>query len=414
MAGGLIILLNWLILKMSIEKNYPLSLGVSTVFLFFSCFMVWDQCFSQDEYLNTLDLYQTDTPVNCRFFMRDQGDSLWIYADVEFTQAVKDSSLWIKVIQTTGNQTSNDSISLRIVNDKQAVLKWGFTTQTLPEFLTLELVWKAQTWTFQEHFPLSAFHPSSGLFLKDSLNPIFSGWIQNQDSVLINTPGNNQVIAYFYHHEFDPARPPMTLRPTSGSGTLDIDTILVLPAVHYFAPPETGLYFFQVDSSSTLGAALLVTDDHYPQPQEIKELTEPLIYITTKSEYQKISNDLTNKQALDKFWLSTIGSPEVARRAIKTFYNNIEVANKLFSSYKEGWKTDRGMIYTVMGPPLSVVKNHDTETWTYTNIASNEMNFVFKKIRNIFSNNHYELLRDKSYDQQWFLAIDRWREGRIK
>lgn len=399
---------------MSKDRIYQKLLSGKHFLLCIQCFLAWCVCLGQEESLNTLDLYQTDGLVNCRFSLFDQGDSLWVYAELDFKQSVEDSSLWIETSWIFRNQMIQDSTLLLLEdNERRSIMKWGFTPRTVPGLFTLSLNWKARTWTFQEHFPISAFHPSGGVSLKYRSNSL-STWVHNHDSVLINTAGNKMVFTYFYNHEFDPARPPMTLTAGKGSSTLEIDTILVLTPGQNFALSEPGLYFFQTDSSSTLGAALFVSGKHFPQPQDIKELTEPLIYITTKGEYQKISKDLTNKQALDKFWLSTVGSPEKARRAIKHFYHNIEVANILFTSYKEGWKTDRGMIYTVMGPPLSVVKEYKTETWSYRDKANQEINFIFKKIRNIFSNNHYELLRDKSYDRQWFLAIDRWREGQTK
>lgn len=389
-------------------------LSVRCFLLSVQCLLTWSVCFGQEESINTLDLYQTDGLVNCRFSLLDQGDSLWIYAALEFKQAVEDSSLWIETSWISSNQIFLDSTVLVLEDSKRSIMKWGFTPRTVPTLFTLSLNWKARTWTFQEHFPMSAYHPSGGLSLRHYSKSILNTWVHYHDSVQINTVGNKMVFTYFYDHEFDPARPPMIIRPGKGSGTLEIDTILVLTPDQKFSPNKPGLYFFQTDSSSTLGTALFVSDKHFPQPQEIKELSEPLIYITTKGEYQKLRKDLTSKQALDKFWLSTVGSPEKARRSIKNFYHNIEVANILFTSYKEGWKTDRGMIYTVLGPPLSVVKEQETETWFYKDIANEEINFVFKKIRNIFSNNHYELLRDKSYDRQWFLAIDRWRDGQIK
>jgi len=378
------------------------------------CLLAWYACFGQEESINTLDLYQTEAPVSCRFSLLDQGDSIWIYAAIEFKKTVEDSSLWIETSWISNNQNLHDSTLLRLGNNKHSVMKWGFTPQTIPGLLTLKFKWKARTWTFQDHFPMSAYHPSGGLSLWQASNPVFNSWIYNYDSVLIKTAGNTEVFAYYYDHDFDPARPPMTLRPGKGSKTLDIDTILVLAPDKYYTPDKPGLYLLQTDSSSTLGTSLFVSDNQFPQPLEINELTEPLIYITTKVEFQKISKDLTSKPELDKFWLSTVGSPEKARVAIKNYYNNIKVANILFTSYKEGWKTDRGMIYTVMGPPLSVVKEHETETWKYRDKANEEIKFVFKKIRNIFSNNHYELIRDKSYDRQWFLVIDRWREGQTK
>jgi GWxTD domain-containing protein len=206
----------------------------------------------------------------------------------------------------------------------------------------------------------------------------------------------------------------MAVSPAKGSAPLSIDSIFVLPAGQYFSPDKQGLYLFQADSSGTSGVSLVVTDRQYPEPREITDLTEPLIYISTRREFETLKEDLSNKQALDKFWLSTLESPETARAAIKSYYQNVEEANLLFTSYKEGWKTDRGMIYIILGRPITVKKGPDTEIWSYLDIDGDEINFQFNKVSNIFSNNHYELFRDKSYDRTWFIAIDRWREGRIQ
>jgi GWxTD domain-containing protein len=206
----------------------------------------------------------------------------------------------------------------------------------------------------------------------------------------------------------------MTVNPAKGSELLSIDSVEVLTPERYFTLHDPGLYFFQADSTTTQGTSIVVTDQSFPQPMEISDLTEPLIYITTRNENQKLKENLSDKQALDKFWLSTVGSADLARSAIKNFYQNVEDANALFTSYKEGWKTDRGMIYTVMGPPISMTKEADSETWIYQSAGSEDLRFVFKKISNIFSNNHYELFRDKSYDRPWFLAIDRWRKGQTR
>ena len=226
---------------MSKEQNYWSFLSTRHLFLSISHLLVWSVCFGQEEGLNTIALYPTDAPINCKFTLLDQGDSLWIFAALEFKQVVKDSSLWIKTSWTTGNQILQDSVQLRRENNRRSVVKWGFTPQTLPNLFTLELNWKARTWTFQEHFPISAFHPSGGLSLRDSSKPLVTGWIHSHDSILINTVGNKKVFAYFYDHEFDPARPPMTLRPGKGSGTLDIDTILVLIPDQNFTLEKPGL-----------------------------------------------------------------------------------------------------------------------------------------------------------------------------
>ena len=375
--------------------------------------MFWCLGFAQQENLNTLDLYQINAPVSCQFALTDKNDSIYVYAGLELNQTGIDSSLWVKSSWFQGDQIYKDS-TLVMLDGEKPVLNWAFTYKTIPQLFTIELQWKARSWTFQEHFPVNAYHPSDGLVLEQNESPVFRSWITEQDSVLIAAKRINEIFLYYYHHPFEPARPPMTLKSGTASARLEIDTIRVLSPNQYFKPLNQGLYFFQIDSSSTIGTAILVTDDNYPEPKTITDLTEPLVYITTKNEYQELSKDLSSKQALDKFWLSTVGSPEKARDAIKNFYHNIEVANSLFTSYKEGWKTDRGMIYAVMGPPLSVIKEQKTETWTYKENDNDQLEFVFKKIPNLFSNNHYELIRDKSLDRLWFSAIDRWRDGKRK
>ena len=366
-------------------------------------------CLAQQDALNTLDLYQTEAPVLCKFTVLEQ-DPAWIYAVLEFNQPVEDS-LWIAYSYIQGEVLIQDSMRVKPRGQRQ-IFKWAFEQyDQVSAMITIGFNWNGRDWIFQEHFPEIAYHRSGGLSLWQSLIPILKSWIQLGDSVLVQSERSDSVYSYYYSHKFDPARPPMTVRPGKASSSLTIDSVFTLKAGQYYTPDKLGLYFFQSDSSTTLGISLLVTDQYYPRPQDISDLTEPLIYISTKAEYQTLKEDLSSKQALDKFWLSTLGSPQKARATIKDFYQNIEDANALFTSYKEGWKTDRGMIYSIMGPPLQVNKFLDGENWIYSDAAGDELIFQFIKVSNIFSNNHYELFRDKAYDRPWFVAIDRWREG---
>jgi hypothetical protein len=47
-----------------------------------------------------------------------------------------------------------------------------------------------------------------------------------------------------------------------------------------------------------------------------------------------------------------IGDSDRARRIAALYYRRTAAANRLFSNYKAGWKTPRGMIYILFGPPL--------------------------------------------------------------
>jgi len=365
---------------------------------------------AQQGTVNALDLYQPQAEVTAGFAAIDRGDSLTIYSVLNFKEST-DNELWVNYSWPLSGSQVFDSIPVDPAEGKY-LLQWTFQKTQVPPVITVALDWKSRRWIFTEHFPMDAFHESGGISLWNQDQPLISNWINLGDSVELEASGAHTTSAYYYSHPFDPARPPMTVQPGISDSSLSIDSLLALNANAYFRPTQTGLYFFQKDTATTDGTSMVVTDEYFPQPRKISDLSEPLVYITTRKEYENLQNDLNSKQAFDKFWLSTVGSPDKARAAIRNYYQNIETANHLFTSYKEGWKTDRGMIYSVLGPPLSVTKELDGETWVYQDRSGEPLQFVFKKIRNIFSNSHYELYRDTAFERSWFLAVDRWRKGR--
>jgi hypothetical protein len=102
----------------------------------------------------------------------------------------------------------------------------------------------------------------------------------------------------------------------------------------------------------------------------------------------------------------------VARRTIKAYYRRVTEANRLFTTYKEGWKTDMGMVYIVFGPPNRVQYLKDKEVWTYAQSANYaELNFNFVKRPNLFVEDHYELLRYVDYEPYWYPTVEEWRTG---
>src|SRR5690606_19887565 len=114
------------------------------------------------------------------------------------------------------------------------------------------------------------------------------------------------------------------------------------------------LYFVQDDTTIFNGIAFRLVPSYYPDYKKAEELVLPLIYISTKSEMARLSKSKDVKKALDKYWLDLINNPGRARNIIKSFYDQIESANHFFTTYKEGWKTDQGMIYALYGPPDEV------------------------------------------------------------
>jgi len=103
-----------------------------------------------------------------------------------------------------------------------------------------------------------------------------------------------------------------------------------------------------------------------------------------------------------------------ARELIRVYYNRVFYANLYFSSYKEGWKTDRGMIYIIFGPPRMLERDSEKETWTYfSRKGGNTAIFEFNRKENQFTNLDYQLERNTNSSSFWREAIESWRKGKV-
>ena len=87
----------------------------------------------------------------------------------------------------------------------------------------------------------------------------------------------------------------------------------------------------------------------------------------------------------------------------------MQLANEFFTTYKEGWKTDRGIIFTVFGMPTTVQKTATYEYWYYKRTSERDLvEFTFDKVDGL-----YLLRRSPSYTQPWSAEVFAWRSGRV-
>ena len=178
--------------------------------------------------------------------------------------------------------------------------------------------------------------------------------------------------------------------------------------------PEDGFVFFQLDTLSEQGFTLFNFQDGYPSLINSDQLIPPLRYLTTKEEFRSLVSNSDSKLAVDQYWLSKASSKERARNLIRVYYSRVEFANKLFSCHLEGWKTDRGLISIIFGPPSYVTDNRNAETWIYGDENNiNSLKFIFENKMNPFSSNDFILKRNYSYKNPWYRAVDSWRNGKV-
>jgi GWxTD domain-containing protein len=84
-------------------------------------------------------------------------------------------------------------------------------------------------------------------------------------------------------------------------------------------------------------------------------LTEEAIYIITKEErdaFLRLTTNEEREQFIEEFWRRRNPDPDSPDNAAREeHYRRIAYANERFSSGIPGWKTDRGRIYILWGPP---------------------------------------------------------------
>ena len=86
-----------------------------------------------------------------------------------------------------------------------------------------------------------------------------------------------------------------------------------------------------------------------------KWLNEDVRWIITPEElsaFKQLSNDEERDQFIEQFWLRRDPTPDTVENEYKEeHYRRIAYANEHFAAGKAGWRTDRGRIYIVFGPP---------------------------------------------------------------
>ena len=175
-----------------------------------------------------------------------------------------------------------------------------------------------------------------------------------------------------------------------------------------------GLYLIQTDTMRQDGLLLMNFGTAFPKENRTAKLVEPIRYLVNHSEYQKLMEAENPKKMMDNFWLAATGSTDKARMLIRVFYTRMGYANQYFTDVKEGWKTDRGVVYMVYGLPNNVLKSSDFETWEYTREhQNNSVTFTFDRKESPYSDDHFVLRRGDPQTSYWARAIDSWRKGRV-
>ncbi|MDB4195704.1 GWxTD domain-containing protein [Flavobacteriales bacterium] len=182
-----------------------------------------------------------------------------------------------------------------------------------------------------------------------------------------------------------------------------------------FSLPKQGSYFMKALDSISYHLIFERLDTNFDAFRNHLGIIEPLKYICTSTEYNELVSSADKRKAVETFWLKIAGNKERAKVVIAEYYRRVELANRYFTTYKEGWKTDRGMLSIVMGLPKTIYKTRNGETWIYGTPHNMMMSLTFnftKENEETFEND-YQLTRYRTYREYWYRACESWRRGRI-
>ncbi len=246
--------------------------------------------------------------------------------------------------------------------------------------------------------------------------PYFSRFINLDQSVrLVNVFGNdgkyqiqgvvnNQAVAI---PTFDEGR-------IQASSKIEIDTLYgsIEGEIIKFSTP--GYYVINDSKEPSNEMGVLVTDPFYPYFGQFEKMVEPLIFISTNDEFKNLRTARDARTAFEDFVTTRISNGgRIAQDFVKYYYRRVRKSAHLFTSNKDGWKTDRGMVYQIYGNPLQVFRNEKQELWVFSAPNGGRIRFNFEIVSEENNLLIHRLIRENKFKDSWVDAVTSWRSGKV-
>jgi len=118
--------------------------------------------------------------------------------------------------------------------------------------------------------------------------------------------------------------------------------------------------------------------------EDIDEAIAQVLYIASPSDIEYMEAGETEMEKIKRFlqfWKSKDPSPgNEENQVFEEYFSRVSFANENFSSYTKGWRTDRGMVFIILGAPNNIDRHpfeynsKPYEVWQYYDLNKS---FVF-------------------------------------
>ena len=253
------------------------------------------------------------------------------------------------------------------------------------------------------------FHDNSYILKSLSNEVLFSNVVRSGQSVRVLGPRNKVSVdvEYYAYKPYVPLSPYWSSSVKSASIPDSIFRYSFGDTISFDAP---GLYALGTTQKNEKFGIVVTKNHMYPNVTTVTDMLEPMKLICTGREYELIDSSSNTKKSVDAFWLGLSKNEKNAKEQIRVFYSRVALSNMLFASSEEGWRTDRGMIYIMLGPPTVVNITPTSEEWSY---GSGQQSVVFTFENYSGLSNDFSLLRSNTYQSIWQQVLATWRSGKI-
>ncbi|MCB0503961.1 MAG: GWxTD domain-containing protein [Cyclobacteriaceae bacterium] len=363
-------------------------------------------------------LYSNSSPISLRHQLVSSDDKEWILLELNAPKVVADSLLFEFATTSSLDRPLSafaklETSGLRIFQSDSRQIFAIDITELDTRFVIFRVVKQATSKALTYIVELGP--ASNFIFVTSQLTiPDLNGYINANASLKISTY-NGKTKQYgikFYNKPFKPARPPMgDMVPLNIFE--DPDTIFTTTSGSFLPTNKKGVYAIFSEDQEEYSSFLRVEDSQFPKVATVEDIINASVYLWTSDEFKKLKDSEDPKKTFDRFWLNNTNSPSRAGKAISAYFNRVKEANEKFTTFKEGWKTDMGMIYIIFGPPDKAFRTNDGFQWVYKKTYELPgFTFTFFKNSKYFTSEIYELERSTQFQNIWFRAIELWRKGR--
>lgn len=253
------------------------------------------------------------------------------------------------------------------------------------------------------------FHDGNFMVKTLSGEILFSNVVRSGQPIRVFGPRNKETVdvEYYAQKPYVPLSPYWSSSLKSATIPDSVFRYRFGDTISFEAP---GLYALGSTQKNDKFGIVVTKNLMYPNVTTVADMLEPMKLICTGREYELIDSSSNTKKSVDAFWLGLSKNEKNAKEQIRVFYSRVALSNMLFASSDEGWRTDRGMIYIMLGPPTVVNITPTSEEWSYGS-GQQSMVFTFENYSGL--RNDFSLLRSNTYQSIWQQVLATWRSGKI-